>query len=276
MRLSNLRTLQHPRGVFLSIAALAAVSLLASSVFATPLNRGSYVGTNVTYIDVTEDSATDPALIVPGPSGGLFGEPTVSGDGLDFNPKNFAAFASGALGIDHTDANLQFLVQAHTGQGISGLALSESGDTTLAGLSGDAYTAVTATIFVEITELVGPGGSFPVAINLPAASMTFTPSGGSFQMSVDGTGPSTTFAFAGNAYVDLGPYVPMGTAAKKISVSLDNTLVAISEDGTSAFIQKKDFDGLSVTINTLSVPEPTSGLLTILGIGLAALGRKRS
>lgn len=256
---------------FLSLG-IASTCLTVGTVFATPINRGTFVGDTVIYVDVTEDSATDPSLITPGPLGGLFGEPTIAGDSLDFNPKNFAAFASGAGGTDHTDANLQFMVEAKPGKGISGLGLSEAGDTTIAGFTNDAFTAVTATIFVEINELNGVAIS---PINVPGTSMTFTPSAGDYQLSVDGSGPgSYTFAFSGSVFIDLGPYVPFGATATKISVSLDNTLVALSEAGTTAFIQKKDFDGISVTIDTFNVPEPATISLCLLIAGALSVTRR--
>ncbi len=258
-------------GLLFSLS-LVANCFITGSLSATPINRGTFMGATVTYVDVIEDSATDPGLIVPGPLGGLFGEPTIAGDSLDFNPKNFAAAAAGAGGSDHTDANLQFMVVAKPGKGISGLGLSEAGDTTIAGLGGEAFTKVSATIFVEIKEL---NGIAVPAINIPAVMMSFTPSAGDYLLSVDGSGPgSYTFAFSGNAFVDFGPYVPVGSTATKICVSLDNTLLALSEAGTTAFIQKKDFDGISVTVDTFDIPEPATAFLAFLGL-VSLVGSRR-
>ena len=56
----------------------------------------------------------------------------------------------------------------------------------------------------------------------------------------------------------------------KISVTFDNTLTALSENGTSVFIGKKDVGGVGITV----IPEPaTLGLLT--AGGLCMLGRRR-
>jgi len=61
-----------------------------------------------------------------------------------------------------------------------------------------------------------------------------------------------------------------------ISIDLDNGLIAQSELGTLALIDKKDFGGVSITINPgpggqPDMPEPTSVVLACLGC-LALLG----
>ncbi len=257
-------------GAKFGMFAFALLVLQVSFASATPINRGSFVGTNVIYADVIEDSATDPALVQPGPLGGLFGEPTVSGDSLDFNPKGFAATATNG-GVDQTDSNLQFMVVAKPGKAVSSIAFTERGDTTLSGFSGDAFTSVSATIFVEISEVDG----VPADINIPSVSMLFTPSGGTYLLSVDGSGPLYQTDWQGSAFIDIGPFLPVGANATKVSVSLDNTLIALSQTGTTAFIQKKDFDGVTITVETNDIPEPTSIALAVLCLSLMTTQRRR-
>ena len=56
-----------------AVVAAALVSLcFAPSSFAAPINYGDFPGTSVTFLDVTEDSATDPTP--------LFGAPALAGD----------------------------------------------------------------------------------------------------------------------------------------------------------------------------------------------------
>ena len=63
--------------------------------------------------------------------------------------------------------------------------------------------------------------------------------------------------------------IPYVNGVTKISVVFDNTLVALSESGTSSFIGKKDVGGVGITV----IPEPaTIGLLTLGGVCL--LGRR--
>jgi hypothetical protein len=116
-----------------------------------------------------------------------------------------------------------------------------------------------------------------VNINLPAAIMTFTPSGGTYLLSDDGNGnPIYSTDWQGSVLIDIGPYVPVGSFATEVFVSLDNTLTALSQAGTTAFIQKKDFEGVTITVDTDDViPEPTTIAMSILCCGLMAFKRSR-
>lgn len=243
-------------------ALLLGVSALCRPVLAAPINYGSFMGTTVTYVDVTEDSNSGDTLP-------LFGPPTVSGNSLDFNPVGFNATATGAGGNDITDGNLAFMVVAKPGNAIKMLSLSEAGDTTLAGFGTDAtFTKVTGTGVLNINAVDGVGIG---AIAVPF-SMTFTPSGGDYGLTTDfGGGPGGTIAWSGGTSFNLNSIltansIPFVGGATKISINLDNTLTALSQAGTFSLIAKKDFGGLSVTVD---VPEPTTVLLG--GLALAGL-----
>jgi hypothetical protein len=79
-----------------------------------------------------------------------------------------------------------------------------------------------------------------------------------------------------------GPVDPEG-GATKISIDLDNTLVAVSQASTSASVAKKDFGGITIRSNVRlepgggpEVPEPTTFVLTGLGVmGLGIVRRFR-
>jgi hypothetical protein len=61
--------------------------------------------------------------------------------------------------------------------------------------------------------------------------------------------------------------------ATLVRISLANTLTAFAESGAAARIEKKDIDGLAITV----VPEPGAALLMGLGLfGLAASSRNRA
>ncbi len=250
-----------------AVAALIALVCIQFSQ-AAPINYGDFMGSTVTYVGVTEDSNS-------GDTPPLFGAPSVSGDTLDFNPVGFSASASGAGGNDVTDGNLSFMVVAKAGKAISSLNLAEAGDTSLAGFGTDAtLTKVTGTGVLNINEVDGVGIG---ALSIPF-SLTFSPSGGTYGLNSNfGGGPGGTIFWSGGKLLDVSAAltannIPFVGGATKISINLDNTLTALSQAGTFALIAKKDFGGLSVTVN---VPEPSVALLSGLALfGLAGLRRR--
>lgn len=249
-------------------ALLLGISAFCHPVLGAPINYGTFMGSTVTYVDVTEDSNSGDSLP-------LFGAPTVSGDTLDFNPVGFSASASGAAGNDITDGNLSFMVVAKPGKAINLLSLNEGGDTTLAGFGTNAtFTKVTGTGVLNINAVDGVGIG---AVSVPF-SMTFTPSGGDYGLVTDfGGGPGGTIAWSGGTSFNLNSIltansIPFVGGATKISINLDNTLTALSQAGTFSLIAKKDFGGLSITVN---VPEPTTLLLASLAISGLFVSRRR-
>lgn len=242
--------------------------LVSTPALAAPLNHGDFHGTSVSYMQVTEDALS------PGDSTPLFGAPTITGDSLDFDPVSFSASASGAGGVDTTAGNVEFDVLAKSGFSIDTLTFTEAGNTTLAGFGTDStFTQVTATLVIDIEEVDGaPFTGGP--INYTDA-LTFTPSGGDFGLATDGAGgPAFSQLWTGQANVNIGQIladnnVSSVNGATKVTVTLVNSLVALSEDGTQAFISKQDVDGnLTVTAN---VPEPGAFSLLALLAG-SALG----
>jgi hypothetical protein len=246
-----------------SLAFLAGAFLFVTSLgqaHAAPINYGDFAGTTVMYTQVTEDSNS-------GDTPPLFGAPTVSGDSLDFDPVGFSASATGAGGVDVTDGNLRFGVMANAGFGIPAIQLSEAGDTTLAGFGTDAtFTAVTAKGILNISAVDGVGIN---VISVPF-SLTFSPSGGTYGLLTDGGGgPLYSDNWSGSETININNIltannVDYDLGATKISVNLDNTLIALSEAGTFSLIAKKDFGGLTFTV----IPEPSAMVL----FGLASLG----
>jgi hypothetical protein len=245
----------------------AFVCLLAAAgpAAAVPIDYGDHLGADVSYLAVTEDSATDP---VP-----LFGPPSVTGNSIDFNPLGFAATSSNG-GSDITDGQLTFSVVAHADRRIDSLTLNERGDTTMAGNvtpgSMGTATAVFASGVLDILEVDFAGISH---ITIPF-SFTFTPSGGTYFLGTDGGGgPVFNTQWTGSVTLDIDAILIANAitgGATRISIALDNTLTAVSESGTSALIAKKDFGGVAITSE---VPEPSS--LSLCGVALAALALRR-
>jgi hypothetical protein len=268
--------------------AILFVSVLSQPVLSAQINYGTHMGTHVTYVNVTEDSGADEPLP-------LFGTPTVTGNSIDFNPTGFDASSSG-VDSDITDSNLVFMVTAKSGSRISSITLNEAGDTTLAGNvapgSMNTASAVFASGVLDIHEVDFMGINH---ISVPFA-LTFSPSGGTYFLGTDGGGgPIFNTQWTGSVTLDIdailiangfmippGPVDPEG-GATKISIDLDNTLVAVSQQGTTATIGKKDFGGVVIRTNVRTepggepeIPEPATFVLvglSVLGLGFARRSR---
>jgi hypothetical protein len=212
----------------------------------------------------------------------LFGAPTVSGDSIDFNPVGFNAASSGG-GADITDGQLTFGVKAKTDYAINNLSLSEAGDTTLAGIGNDGtITVVRATGILNVHEVDFVGIN---VLSLPI-SLSFAPSNGDYGMLTDGGGgPFYHTQWSGSQLLDVknlldANNIDYDQGATRISVNLDNVLIAVSQAGTTALIAKKNFGGLSITVNVPpgggGIPEPASAALAGLALLAVAAGWRRS
>jgi hypothetical protein len=235
--------------------AIAILFFLAASlpVNAAPINYGSHVGDTVEYVDVSEDSTTGDSLP-------LFGAPIFSADSLDFNPVGFDAHATNGSS-DSTNSILTFDVYALPGFAIRNMMFEESGDTTLAGLgTASTSTSVTAQGSIDIFEVDG----VPVMVPSVPIALSFTPSAGDWNLAADAAGgPFLNVNWTGSLFLDVNQIltqqgVPFTHGATKLSISITNTLDATSETGTETTIAKKDFGGISITIN---IPEPGTAVL---------------
>jgi PEP-CTERM motif len=252
----------------LPATACAQVLLVGLPASATPIIYGDFAGTNVTFQQVTEDSATNPNPSLPLP---LYGPPTVSGDGLFFNPT--AAFSAnvsnGANQI--TDGKLTTtLVTNSSGGTIHNILVTERGDYTLAG-AGTSATNVSVSAPVQLT-LTGVNGGSVSPVALFSGNVVFTPAGGSYNLA---SNPGTGVIWTGSLLINIDALMTNngGGRATQIQYVMDNTLVAFSQSGTIAFIEKKNgFVDL-----VANVPEPSTWVLAVLGsLALAWHARRRA
>lgn len=240
----------------ISIAALALCSALLLSSASHAALYGNYGGATVDFLNVRDQN-------------GLFGAPTVSVDSLDFSPNTFEAICPGAPGCPpspvQVDDTLTLTIDARNGSFIDDLLLTEAGDTTLSSfLNAFAATSVTATVFIDIFEIDG------VAVNNinGNAQMVFTQNG-QFETTDEGVG---THIWTGSLLIDLDQIILNAGGSGRatlVEINLNNTLVAFAQSGATARIEKKDIDGLAITV----VPEPGTALL--MGLGLAGLASTR-
>lgn len=209
---------------------------LAPAAFAT-VNHGSFSGTGVDFVDVSETTLTagDPEPIWGAPSLG------VNGDQLLFFPSSFLSSCTGATVSDTTASTLTTTVVAQSGQHIETIRLQEAGDNSLVAFPpfGTPATNVSASLTgtVTITETTG-GPIAPVAIPFVGS---FTPTA-NFALPTH-FGQTT---WTGDIDVDVLSVVPLATRAE---VSITNSLASNCAAGnSSALIQKKSVSGPVVAL----------------------------
>jgi len=239
--------------------AILAIGLFLSADLASsselPIHYGDFAGTNLAFLDVTEDSATsdDP----------MFGKPKVSGDALLCVPQGVAAYSKTG-GVDFRDGQLTTTLVADAGHGIHQLTLSEYGDYSLLG-TGTAATEVYAGLVptLSILEVDGEALGAPIIVALSAnANYDLASSKGiaqpwslSVQFDID----------------DILADNDIEGTATLLTLTFDNTLFAASETNTVAFIAKKM---VVIEPATSPVPEPSS--VALLGIAAAVVFVGRS
>jgi len=233
-----------------------------------PGGLDGWMGSTVWYAGVSEsNNATEMRFGAPA---------SITGNVLDFDPQNFEASTNGNAS-EIVDSQLNFMVIALGNNVIDNLQFSEAGDTALFAFSPDqAFSSVAANIFVEVVELDGSPVGVPLNFN---STMVFTPSNGDYEVGVDGS-PAVNELWTGTALIDIEAELALqgfvlgvdyDLGATKLNVAIDNTLTAASTGAASAFIRKKDFDGLTVTTN---IPEPTT-LAGLSLMGLLVMARRR-
>jgi len=248
--------------------AIGGVVLMPARSPAAPINYGSFSGTTVDFTNVTEDSGTDPTP--------LYGAPTVTGNTMDFDPVSFNAFSQDGS-PDITDGTLTFGIAAKAGQSIDLVRFEEAGDFSLLGIGGmETFASATAPVFVNVLEIDGIGID-PIKVDF---NLAFQPTDGKYDLTQFGGGPQGQGTWTGNLDVDVlamlaDADISPDARATRLSITMDNTLTALSKTGTSALIAKKDNNGVIITV-VPEIPEPTSLALLLVGVvGIVLAGRKR-
>ncbi|MCO6045264.1 PEP-CTERM sorting domain-containing protein [Aeoliella sp. ICT_H6.2] len=253
-------------------AACSAVSLCTASLAGT-INYGDFgpdfpPGVTI-YTDVQESSGTDPD------EPGLYGAPTLTGDTLDFDPAGFVASStSGATDITDGQLNFGYSALEVNGQvagGLTTLQITESGDFTLFG-TGTAATSIAGAVSIDVDILEVDGKPIsPISI-FASNSMV---------RDLVSDGPVVLAPWDNGVIIEFGTVLAANNidfefGVTKAEIAIDDQLIAISEEGSVAFIAKKDFT-LQPTIElnpNFEIPEPaTVALLATMLVG--AIGYRR-
>jgi hypothetical protein len=205
---------------------------------------------------------------------GLYGAPTVSVNTLDFNPTLFELdCSSSATNCDPSVSvadTLTFDIEANSGFFIEEILLTEAGDTLVNDFNqptASAFTSLVGNVFVDVYEL----DSSPANGINGNAQMVFTP-GDTFNTAVDG---NVSLIWTGELLLNIDDLITGSSQTGKatgVTISLENILTGFAENNAVAQIEKKDADGLAITV----IPEPGTALLLALGLaGLSLAGHRR-
>lgn len=179
---------------------------------------------------------------------GLFGDPTVIGDTFVFFPQNFRVESQDG-DSDQLGDRLQVQLDAHDGQMITGIRITEFGDYNILG-SGE--VSVSGTLFLTNLLEVDPIFGFPIVVTEELVTNPLSPI-------TSGSGSWTATAEIS------------GLDWTKAMFVMNNNLLAITDGSSTAFIEKKIMgEAIIVTF----IPEPAT--LLLLGLGGLALVRKHS
>ena len=268
------------RPVGLMIRAMIGFFVLASATHAftvpSTTEYGVMRGTNVSFINISDPST-------------LYGVPTIDGNNLVFNDPSFASLAGpGGVLSDVTDGRLGFTLQADPSTSITVLTLDEFGAISLTAPAGTANSGtlvrVQAPAFATVNEVLLSDGT---VYTLPTAQrfvseLEVTPSESSNNAGFHAADPNVGSYWQGSVSFDIpallagvsGPDGQTIVGATNIDYDMNNTLIAIAQDGIStAFIDKKGIEILP-QLSTIGVPEPASGLMLATPLlGLTAVCR---
>ncbi|MEM8945969.1 MAG: PEP-CTERM sorting domain-containing protein [Planctomycetota bacterium] len=261
------------RIVAIAAAAIATTATQTAAVAGT-FHWGDLAGSNVMFLDVTENNNEATSLFAPAPG---VGGPIVSGNSLHLDPQGFASQAENNT-ADLIDSTLSTTIMAAPGASIADLTITELGDYSLGGLMGSQATAqVGAAFFWTVLEV----DNSPISLSTQATNLILGtgagPNGGVYNRPVD---DGTAVIWNGVAQIDLNSYLDSQNIdgnVTKVRLTFDNTLQTSAEAGSTAFIKKKSVD---IVVNpndntNPTVPEPTSAALVGMAISLAVCKRRR-
>lgn len=253
----------------LRLGAICAFAALACQpVMAATINYGDFEdyadGGIIVYQDVTEGSATS---AIP-----LYGAPSIDVNQLDFDPIGFGAIAGGANGSPTiVDGQLNFSFETLPGSGIDSLLIEEGGDYSFIGSGASVGFGIFAKL--TVTEVNGVALAPTSQFNVIGSVSNSANSPGGFVFNTP---------WSQGLLLDLGPALASngflaGSVVTAGEVTINDTLGALAQAGSSAFIAKKDFvitPGGDLTPDG-EIPEPSTAILVVAGLLRAGFRRRR-
>ena len=189
-----------------------------------------------------------------------------------FNLQAVGAFDTGG-GVDVTDHQVTFTLEAKPDFQISNVSIQENGDFSLLGVGTDiTKVGVGLAAIMRIYEVDGQAIT-PIVVS---KNMTFSPAStpnGQYALP-DFEGAAQPWS--GNLLFDVNSILAgagIQGHATQLDLTFDNSLFAVSETGSAALIMKKMVD---IGVNSdggPNVPEPST--LVMLGIGAMSLAGYR-
>lgn len=252
------------------LLSLSAALVLVAGQPAVAVPYGDFSGTNVDFLGVSD--ATQPGSPNVDPND-LYGAPTVSGNQLIFTPDFFTASA-GNGGFDFTHSKLEMTIAGKTPTDtITNVIIEEFGDFIFGGVGFTSNTNVNVTMSGNLIVNATIGGPIAPVIISFSSSGDFVPV---FDPAKGGLGnysatdySADSFSWEGSVDIEVAAHVLNAT---NVTLELDNILVAFSELGTTATIQKKVVgDGVVITV----IPEPATALLLVGGLAALAIRSRR-
>lgn len=244
-----------------AVAGLGATIVFASSASATVI-YGDYLGAGnapdfLGVQETTNSFVGDPANNIPDPEP-LFGAPIRVGNALLFFPSQYSSSSAGSSpGADTTSGTIQLTIKAKPGFFLDDLTIREFGDWSLTGV-GTAATSARASGSLFVTDLMNGN----VYSDLMTVTSTTGPETNPFELPNETNGN-----WEGVVNINLS-----GLGISMIQLTFNNILQTSSEDGTTAFIQKKIVNGPAVSIE---IPAP-AGVSALALAGLVAARRRRA
>jgi hypothetical protein len=258
------RVFQLPRAIILCALALCLLHFISSGAYTSPILYPDVPGTHVKYTGISEDITGSASI-----SG--FGQPTGSGDILDFPTSSFYTESKYVNGSTTADSFLQLTITSlNNATGISHITFDESGDYKLIRpgppTTSDPWNAVTGIAFLTIWDAVDTSTPF-TPFTIPITTFINN------EYHLTGSQDYTMTDWEGTLNFDVTQFLRdqgyQTGYATRVTLKLDNSLTSTSDVNSYSYIRKKD---VTLTTDVVDVPVPEPSILIMLSMVALSMG----